>query len=83
MCPKIVGLLLLSRQDYCMQNFSKLLNYMPNTLCILKLNQCHLSYEVLLEIGRALPHLQVLLQSTTLHHVQCDIASSQLDEEGE
>ena len=42
-----------------MQDFSKLLSYMPNTLCILQMHQCHLSYEVLLEIGRALAHLQV------------------------
>ena len=60
-CSKLIGLLLVSRVDYCELGFRKLLSCMPDTLCILDMPSCHMSYEVLLEIG-ALPHLQVNAQ---------------------
>ena len=66
-CPKLVGLLLISRQDYCAHGMNKLLSYMPNTLCILQMHHCHMSYEVLLELGRTLPHLQVFLLKRCCH----------------
>ena len=70
-CPKLIGLLLVSRLDYFGSSFRKLLTYMPNTLCVLQMHSCHMSYDVLLEIGRVLPHLQMntstlaLIKSTT------------------
>ena len=66
-CPNLVVLLLICRHDYSELRIKILLSYMPNTLSILQMHHCHMSIEVLLELGRALPHLQVFPSERSLY----------------